>query len=195
MGSPPVHGVTLSPFLLAKYELSQAEWERVMGSNPSLGFKGKNLPVQFISWVDCRAFCTKTGLLLPSEAQWEYACRAKTTTPFAFGETLTKEQANFNSQGLVEIDSFEPNRYGLYNMHGNVWEWCEDVYDGKFYSKPEASQKDPLCISGSAHRILLRGGRDRYPTPPCSRSAHLNGLAPDARGPYLGFRPSRPSPF
>jgi len=166
----PVHEVTLSPFLMAKYEVRQTEWDRVMGSNPS-EFKGADLPVENVSWDECHEFCRKTGLKLPTEAHWEYACRAGTRTAFASGETITPEQVNYDGDqpyggaapGLyrrktVAVTSFEPNGFGLHQMHGNVCEWCEDVYDPGFYASPEARQKDPVCTSGSGIRVFRGGG-------------------------------------
>ena len=91
------HEVTLRPFLIAKYEVSQDEWRRVSSSNPSR-FKGGRLPVENLLWDECHDFCRKIGLKLSTEAQWEYASRAGTETPFAFGGTITPEQANFNGE-------------------------------------------------------------------------------------------------
>lgn len=196
----PVHEVERSPFLIAKCEVSQAEWERVLGSNPS-NFKGRDLPVEHVSWDDCQEFCRKTGLKLPTEAQWEYACQAGTTTPFAFGETITPEQVNYNGefpysggapglnrQTTVSVASFAPNGFGLHQMHGNVWEWCEDVYDNVFYGAPEACQKDPVSSSGPGFRVL-RGGRWYYGARNC-RSADRGRGGPANRDGDVGFRPA-----
>ncbi|MBI4603992.1 MAG: SUMF1/EgtB/PvdO family nonheme iron enzyme, partial [Planctomycetes bacterium] len=156
----PLHEVTLSPFLIAKYEVSQAEWRCVMGTSPSL-VVGDDLPVESVSWDDIQVFEARTGLTLPSEAQWEYACRAGTATPFAFGNCLSTDQANHDGRAYcncpggqgrgttVAVDSFSPNGFGIHNMHGNVWEWCEDLYDAGFYAKPEASGPDPVSTSSS----------------------------------------------
>lgn len=158
----PRHKVTLSAFMIGKYEVSQAQWNRIMGSNPS-EFEGEKLPVENVSWEDCQEFCRTTGPSLPSEAQWEYACRAGTTTAFAFGETLTTELANVGGAPFsrpittLEVDSFEPNGFGLFSMHGNVAEWCEEVWDPEFYERPDALGLDPLCRSGSELRVA-RGG-------------------------------------
>jgi formylglycine-generating enzyme required for sulfatase activity len=191
----PRHKVTLSSFLVAKYEVSQAEWMRVMGNNPSK-LKGENLPVERISWEDCQEFCRKTGLSLPSEAQWEFACRAGTSTQFSLGEKLTKEHANFGRMAnrarrlgtTVPVDSFEPNRFGLYNMHGNVMEWCVDVFDPEFYKKPEASRKNPIWLSGSEYRVI-RGGSWFTDVLHC-RSSNRRPCPPSVRIGSIGFRPS-----
>ena len=200
----PRHEVTLSPFLIAKYEVTQAEWKRVMGTNPSR-FKGDDLPVESLSWDHCQRFCEKVGLSLPTEAQWEYACRAGTTTPFAFGEQITPDDVNYHGsypyggapKGLnrgttVTVKDLQPNGFGLYHMHGNVWEWCQDNFDEDFYSKSEARGVDPLCTSGLESRVL-RGGSWLNVAGYC-RSAFRYWVPPSNRNLYLGFRPSRLSP-
>ena len=200
----PVHEVTLSPFLIAKHEVTQAQWKQVMGANPS-GFKGGDLPVEQVSWENCQEFCKKTGLSLPTEAQWEYACRAGTSTPFSFGTTITSEQVNYNGKypyvgapkGLdrrktVAVGSLPANGFGLHDMHGNVWEWCEDVYDANFYGTPAAAGPDPVSTSGSGDRVD-RGGSWSNSTGYC-RSANRFGAHPGIRSDIHGFRPLRPLP-
>ncbi len=200
----PVHEVTLSPFLIAKYEVTQAQWKRVMGTSPS-HFKGKDLPVEQVSWGECQEFCKKTGLSLPTEAQWEYACRAGTNTPFSFGATITSEQVNYNGKypyggapkGLdrrktVAVGSLPANGFGLHDMHGNVWEWCEDVYDANFYGTPAAAGPDPVSTSGSGDRVD-RGGSWSNSTGYC-RSANRFGAHPGIRSDIHGFRSARPLP-
>ena len=124
----PVHDVTLSPFLIAKYEVSQAEWTRVMKENPST-FLGDDLPVENVSQEECRKFCVATGLALPPEAQWEYACRAGTSGPY--GGTGAPDAMGWygKNSGRVThpVGEKRANDFGLYDMHGNVLEWCEDV--------------------------------------------------------------------
>jgi formylglycine-generating enzyme required for sulfatase activity len=182
MGSPPgeekrsddetQHKVTLSRgFWLGVTPLTQAQWQAVVGRNPS-HVKGADRPVARVSWDDCQAFCRRlaerTGktFRLPTEAEWEYACRAGTTTPFHFGATISTEQANYdatsthgsgkkgvNRQQTTPVGSFPANAWGLFDMHGNVWEWCADWY-GPY---PESDLKDPLFINKRAARVL-RGG-------------------------------------
>ena len=140
----PQHQVTVSAFHAGKYPITQAQWQAVMGNNPSW-LKGEKRPVENVSWQGAVKFCgelsQKTGkkYRLLSEAEWEYACRAGTTTPFHFGETITPELVNYRGnypyangpEGLyrretTDVGSFPPNAFGLYDMHGNVWEWCSD---------------------------------------------------------------------
>ncbi|MHC4619736.1 MAG: SUMF1/EgtB/PvdO family nonheme iron enzyme [Planctomycetota bacterium] len=197
-GERPVHEVTLSPFLIAKYEVSQVEWEAVMGEWDT-NSDGDDLPVEQVSWDDIQVFEERTGLTLPTEAQWEYACRAGTNTSFWFGENITTCQANWNGNypycgaiteayraTTVAVDSFEPNGFGLYNMHGNVLELCEDVYDRSFYSRGEAAGPDPLCTSGSENRVA-RGGHWKWLARIC-RSAYRDQAGPSFRQNYYGFR-------
>ena len=141
----PEHQVTMSSFLIGKYEVSQAEWDKVMGSNPAQ-LKGDNRPVETVSWEDCQEFCLKLGLSLPTEAQWEYACRAGSGGPFAGTGRLDDMGWWTENSGrrLHAVGEKEPNDFGLYDMQGNVWEWCEDVYDEGFYARPEAMGPDPV---------------------------------------------------
>ncbi len=194
------HQVRLSDYYMGKYEVTQAEWEPVTGTNPSY-FKGVNLPVESVSWDDCQAFIEtlnrKTGKTyrLPMEAEWEYACRAGTTIPFNTGGNLTTDQANYegnfpynnNQKGIyrqntVAVNSFTPNAWGLYNMHGNVWEWCSDWY-GAFGSVAVTNPAGPT--TGSS-RVLRGGGWDDA-AGGC-RSADRRGDHPGGRSSSVGFR-------
>ena len=175
------HQVTISkPFYLGKYLVTQAQWQQVMGNNPS-HFKGdKLLPVENVSWDDTQAFClklkeiTQSPFGIPTEAQWEYACRAGTTTPFHFGSKLNGRQANCDGNypypdievwfGITinkgpKFDKTTPvvkypaNAWGLYDMHGNVWQWCSDWY-GDY---PSGSVADPNGPATGEYRVF-RGG-------------------------------------
>ncbi|MHC4597874.1 MAG: SUMF1/EgtB/PvdO family nonheme iron enzyme [Planctomycetota bacterium] len=200
----PQHKVKITkPYYLAKYEVTQALWHEVMLDKPSrFENAGDNAPVEKVPWGECREFCKLLGLALPTEAQWEYAARAGTQTPFAFGRTVTVDQVNYNGNyayggsplGLnrkttVAVGSFPPNPWGLYEMHGNVWEWCEDVYLKSFYGRPEATKPDPVCASGADLRSARGGSWVGYPW--YCRSAARIGYRPDNRAGYVGFRPMK----
>ncbi len=202
----PQHWVTISPFYLGKYAVTQAQWQAVMGNNPSY-FRGANRPVERVSWHNCVEFCEKlsqkTGLIfrLPSEAEWEYACRAGTTTPFHFGETIITELANYDGKyvygngvrGLYwgqtkDVGSFSPNIFGLYDMHGNVWEWCADTWHGNYNGAP--TDGSAWIISGNDNYSPLRGG-SWFNVPNLCRSACRNllvGAKHDFNNDSIGFR-------
>ncbi|MFM6351221.1 MAG: formylglycine-generating enzyme family protein, partial [Dolichospermum sp.] len=192
----PQHEVTIKPFSMGKYPITQAQWQAVaalpqvnqeLKPNPSR-FKGANRPVESVSWHDAVEFCarlsnyTKRPYRLPSEAEWEYACRAGTTTPFHFGETITTELANYNGNNTygdgpkgvyrgetTEVGSFKiANEFGLYDMHGNVWEWCQDDRHNNYEGAPTDGS---AWISNNAKIYkLLRGGSWGYSPGNC-RSA------------------------
>ncbi len=152
------HEVTLTkPFYMGKYEVTQEQWEAVMGNNPSLR-KGAKLPVTDVSWNDCKDFIkqlnakTNGGYRLPTESEWEYACRAGTTTAYSFGYSLTKVDANINASTKT-VGSYKPNAFGFYDMHGNVWEWCED----RKADYPTGAVIDPKGPAKGEYRVL-RGG-------------------------------------
>jgi formylglycine-generating enzyme required for sulfatase activity/predicted Ser/Thr protein kinase len=173
------HGVTLTKgFHLGVHQVTQAQWQAVMGGNPS-HFKGESdLPVEQVSWDDCVAFCEALGkkdgkkYRLPTEAEWEYACRAGTTTPFHFGATISVNQANYDGNSIygagkkgiyrqktTPVGSFPANAWGLFDMHGNVWEWCADWF-GPY---PEEELKDPQSANNGAARVLRGGSWDALP--------------------------------
>jgi len=209
----PQHEVTVPAFFMAKYLITQAQWravaalelvERDLRPDPAR-FKGDNRPVERVSWEEATEFCARlarqTGrdYRLPTEAEWEYACRAGTTTPFAFGETLTAELANYEaSQTFAKeaagqyraettpVGSFPPNQFGLYDMHGNVWEWCEDVWHDSYAGEPPRDGSAWL-EGGDQGLRLLRGGA-WYIEPRGCRSANRNYFSPDLRDSYYGFR-------
>ena len=188
-------------FWLADTVCTQALWQVVMGKNPSDFDDNEENPVESISWNDCQDFILKANhllglnfLRLPKEAEWEYSCRAGTSTPFNTGETITTKQANFNGnypyetekakvekEGYLEktvpVVSFDPNDWGLFQMHGNVWEWCEDVYS-KDYSVLDATD-DSLRV--------LRGGSWFYGAR-YLRSAFRVAGEPDNRSPDFSVR-------
>jgi eukaryotic-like serine/threonine-protein kinase len=199
-GESPQHQVTIPSFFMGKYELTQAQYQAIMGSNPSR-FKGNNRPVEQVTWNDAVIFCQrlsqKTGknYRLPSEAEWEYACRAGTTTPFYFGESITTDLVNYdgnytyasapegkNRQQTTDVGSFPPNASGLYDMHGNVWEWCLDDYIDNYSDAP----RDGSALTGRSDVKLLRGGSwDNYPAT-CRSAYRIDGLGIYAS--RVGFR-------
>lgn len=158
----PRHEVTLTnPFYMAKYAVTQEQWRVVMGNNLSY-FKGVKLPVNQISWNDAKEFIKKLnakmdgGYRLPTEAEWEYACRAGTTSEYSFGDYITPKNANYDESNIgkpVAVGNYKPNDFGLYDMHGNVWEWCEDWYGGY----PGWPVEDPKGPAVGQYRVL-RGG-------------------------------------
>jgi formylglycine-generating enzyme required for sulfatase activity len=158
-----LHAVSLSPYLLGKFELRQSEWEGVMGGFPEPQVRhGANVPVAWVSWEEAQDFCVKTGLRLPTEAQWEFGCRAGCVGPFSgTGRLDDMGWYRENSGGTIhDVGTKSSNQYGLHDMHGNLFEWCEDIHDFGFYSTPAASELDPvceLCSWGSDWRVV-RGG-------------------------------------
>ncbi|WP_366525040.1 bifunctional serine/threonine-protein kinase/formylglycine-generating enzyme family protein [Acaryochloris sp. IP29b_bin.137] len=200
----PQHEVTVPSFYLGKYQVTQAQWEAIMGSNPS-NFKGANQPVENVSWEDAVEFCQKLSqesgkdYRLPSEAEWEYACRAGTTTPFYFGETITPALANYNDtftygsgpkgdyrKQTTEVGSFPPNVFGLYDMHGNVDEWCQDHWH-KNYDGAPTDGSAWIDKNDNDSRRIRRGGSWFY-NPRYCRSASRSRSRPDFRADNIGFR-------
>ena len=156
--SMPDHVVRLSPFLIGKTEVSQGQWSRIMGHNPSER-KGDNLPVEALYWPGCVDFCTASGLSLPTEAQWEYACRGATTTLFYCGDDVSMKTANCYQtkyEKTLPVGSLEPNPFGLYNMIGNVFEYCRDVYDDSYYASEGSRQPDPVETGAGSSMVIMR---------------------------------------
>ena len=154
--------VTLTkPFYMGKYEVTQEQWEAIMGNNPNDN-KGPKLPITDVSWNDCQNFIKKLnaktngGYRLPTEAEWEYACRAGTTTAYSFGDKVTPEDVNNDDSKKykpLKVGTYKPNSFGLYDMHGNVCEWCKDWY-GDYPAGAVTDPKGPL--KGENH--VVRGG-------------------------------------
>jgi formylglycine-generating enzyme required for sulfatase activity len=205
----PQHQVTIKAFCLGKYQVTQAQWKAVaafpqvnkeLKLDPSR-FKGDNRPVEQVSWYDAVEFCdrlsnhTKRQYRLPSEAEWEYACRAGTKTPFHFGETITTDLANYDGQKskgfyrqeTTEVGSFEiSNNFGLYDMHGNVWEWCLDDWHDNYEGAP-IDGSAWLGIEKNTNTRLLRGG-SWYDLPEHCRSAYRSYDLLDGYYHSIGFR-------
>ncbi|MFY7931692.1 MAG: SUMF1/EgtB/PvdO family nonheme iron enzyme [Microcystis aeruginosa] len=192
----PQHEVTVPPFFMGKYPITQAQWKAIaatakididLETNPS-NFKGDELPVESVNWYQATEFCkrlsreTKREYRLPSEAEWEYACRAGTTTPFYFGETITGELANYDASNTyaeeakgeyreetTPVGQFPPNAFGLYDMHGNVWEWCADTWHDNYDGAP--TDGSVWTENGNNNRSPMRGG-SWYSYPTSCRSAY-----------------------
>ncbi len=175
----PRHQVTLQEYYLGKYPVTQEQYQAVMGYNPSHFKDNPKNPVESINWNDTKTFCQTVyeiigqKVRLPTEAEWEYGCRAGTTTPFYFGETISTEQANYNGnytfgegkkgtyrEKTTPVGSFPANKFGLYDMHGNVWEWCEESWHDNYAEKPEKLKQNGNIIWSSSNESLhvLRGG-------------------------------------
>ncbi len=194
----PPHQVRVSPFSIGKTEVTQVQWKAIMGSNPS-SFKGDDRPVENVSWDDVDEFIKrlnqKTGLQfrLPTEAEWEYAARADSTTEFSFGddEKQLGDYAWFgeNSGNTTHpVGQKKPNDFGLFDMHGNVWEWCSDWYSDSYYAEcqRQGTVADPPGPSTGSYRVD-RGGGWSHVAVYC-RSAYRGDDAPGSRGADLGFR-------
>lgn len=221
----PQHTVTIQPFFMGKFPVTQSQWQAVaaldkvnidLNPDPS-GFKGANRPVECVSWDDALEFCArlakKTGKIyrLPSEAQWEYACRAGTTTPFYFGKTITTDLANYRGtdwdykgttysgnygygpkgeyrEQTTDVGKFPANPFGLFDMCGNVWEWCQDMWHENYNDAPiDGNQWLIKLIEYDNRERLLRGGSCLY-TPQYCRSAGRNSISRDDRNLNVGFR-------
>jgi len=212
MGSPrllgykdeqPQHLVTIKSFMMSKYLITQGQWKAIMRKLPPCRFKGDNLPVERVSWNDAHKFCKKlsktTGrnYRLPSETQWEYACRAETSTPFSFGETITTDFANFNGEHTflkephgryrhvtTEGGTFPPNAFGLYDMHGNLWEWCADNWLDDYSS---SLREGSSYQSKESHFRVARGGSWHEPPELCRSATRIKFLQSDADE-FVGLR-------
>lgn len=217
----PQHPVTIQPFFMGKFSVTQSQWKAVaalpkvnidLNPDPS-HFKGVNLPVEQVSWDDAIEFCarlskkTEKTYRLPSEAEWEYACRAGTTTPFYFGETITTDLGNYRGtdwdyQGTVypgnyaqgpkgeyreqttDVGKFPANPFGLFDMHGNIWEWCQDEWHENYNGAPKDGSA--WLIDNDNYRLLRGGSWDFDPW--FCRSAVRNYGARDLRVNAVGFR-------
>ncbi|MDR0568048.1 MAG: formylglycine-generating enzyme family protein [Spirochaetaceae bacterium] len=216
------HEITIEEFYLGAYAVTQQEYERYNDMNPS-HFKGPKLPVENVNWYEAIAYCnarstkegrmpaytskgdiirlnrTADGYRLPTEAEWEYACRAGTATPFNTGTAITTDQANFDGtypysdcpkgtyrEKTTPVGSFPPNPWGLYDMHGNVWEWCWDWFE-RYDLRRTDNPIGPSCGTSRVIRGGSWGGGARY-----LRAAYRCGSGPFARDNYLGFRVALP---
>jgi formylglycine-generating enzyme required for sulfatase activity len=196
-----LHDVTVPTFCMGKHPITQAQWQIVANFNPELNtnpsrFIGDELPVDNVPWDEATKFCVVLSTLtqrtyrLPSEAEWEYACRAGTTTPFHFGETITTDLANYDGaddkdnkwsgsygkgpkgiyrQKTTPVGTFLPNAFGLYDMHGNVWEWCQDTWHSNYDGAPndgsawiDENDNDYHLLRGGSWILNPQGCRSAY---------------------------------
>jgi formylglycine-generating enzyme required for sulfatase activity len=222
----PQHPVTLPTFFMGKYPVTQAQWRSVVSSTTQVkrkidpepsNFEGDDLPVEQVSWLDAEEFCLRLSKLsdreyrLPTEAEWEYACRAGTTMPFHFGETIGSDIANYRAQdwelggttypgkyGPGELGKFREtttpvgsfkiaNRFGLYDMHGNVWEWCLDHWHDSYADAPEGGSAW-LDLSAEENALRVLRGGSWLDTPAACRSASRIRYNAVNRLNYFGFR-------
>lgn len=210
----PQHQVIIPDFYMGKYPVTQAQWQLLMGDNPSQ-FKGENRPVDTVSWIQATEFCRilsqKTGrdYRLPSEAEWEYACRAGTQTPFYFGETITTNLANYRGTDVIseigidsgqyalgpigkyrqqttEIGKFPPNFFGLYDLHGNVLEWCQDIWQNSYEDAPTDGSAWIAEGNPKSYRIV-RGG-SWVNIPKVCRSGSRGKYLPEYKNDAFGLR-------
>jgi formylglycine-generating enzyme required for sulfatase activity len=193
------HEVTLSPFKMSKYCITYEQYDafcEATGREKPWGFLRGNMPVSQVSWYDAKAFAEWMGCRLPTEAEWEYAARANTTTPFYTGDCLTSEQANFNGiepytnceksenrKKPLPVGSFSPNAFGLYDMHGNIWEWTNDWY-GEYRVDDKLNPKGPDAGTNKVDR----GGGFYDPAWRCRSAYRGGGTPPGNKGAGDSFR-------
>jgi len=193
--------VEVDAFLLGETEVTVAQWRRVMGAEPPNPAGSDELPAGGVTWHEAKEFVARLnasgsrGWRLPTEEEWEHACRAGTTTPFSFGATITTDQVNYDGRrpygeasageyrdGAVPVKSFPPNAFGLYEMHGNLFEWCEEVYVF------DPSAPPPTLEPGTSR--VIRGGAFSSRGKEC-RSGYRDGYPPHSTGAKYGFRVAR----
>src|SRR5262245_54133152 len=191
----PRHRVTAQAFYIGKYEVTQAQWRAVMGDNPS-HFKGDDLPVENVSWNEAKDFCRRLSEMtgakyrLPTEAEWEYACRARTEGPYAGDLDAIAWYGNILEIKTRPVGRKQPNAFGIYDMHGNVWEWCEDDWHKSYANAPGDGSAWVDKPSRGSYRVV-RGG-DWNDNAVICRSANRSAEAPANRlAAFLGFRVAR----
>lgn len=200
----PQHMVQVNPFCLASFPVTQGQWRAVMGSLPLCRFHNPDLPIENVRWIDAQEFCRRLArqsghdYRLPSEAEWEYACRAGTNMPFSTGETITTDLANYVGEHLyageqrgvyrhapTPAGTFPPNPFGLEDMHGNLWEFCADRWHADYSGAPLNSS--PWNHSGESGYRAARGGSWHEPPANCRSAVRLRVSEKD-HDDYYGFR-------
>jgi formylglycine-generating enzyme required for sulfatase activity len=211
MGSPddegeyweyPQHRVTVPQFYMGKYPITNAQWRAVMQTDPSAKydarFQGDRCPVINVSWDDAQAFCqkltqlTKSNYCLPSEAEWEYVCRAEGQTKYSFGndKSYLRDYAWYSGNSNYQthpVGERKSNAFGLYDMHGNVWEWCADHWHEIYKNAPTDGSAWLINESYDRYHRVLRGG-SWYSDPWFCRSAYRYNFSPVSSNDYIGFR-------
>ena len=202
----PAHRVCLDPFWIGRHEVTQGAWNRIMTDtgNPSRFARGDDHPVDTVSWEDAQAFIKRLNtsgkhrFRLPTEAEWEYACRAGTHTPFHFGLDINSDQANFNGRqtfndgppgiyrrSTTPVGRFPPNAFGLHDFHGNLYEWVADRYESDYYGR--APERNPIADNPDVAQRVLRGG-SWFSNPRNVRCAYRYRSRPELRNHGNGFR-------
>ena len=204
----PQHQVNINDFWVSKYPVTQHQYQGVMNDNPSM-FKGENRPVENVSWYQAQDFCQKASQItgknirLLSEAEWEYVCRAGTKTAFHFGSTITSQLVNYKAcfgygegesgkcrEETTDVGIFPPNNFGLYDLHGNVWEWCEDHWHDSYQYAPEFGEgwlKQIEHPEEDKQPRVIRGGSWDDTAYYCRCGVRLWAL-PNFKGKLIGFR-------
>jgi formylglycine-generating enzyme required for sulfatase activity len=199
----PQHGVRIKSFHMSMYPITQAQWREIalmddlgdrdstiyLNPDPSFFCGNNNRPVEQVTWNEAEEFCrrlsklTKRKYRLPSEAEWEYACRAGSDTPFSFGDTITENSANYlgTQRQTTDVGVFRPNKFGLYDMHGNVFEWCADKWH-EYYTDAPSDGSAWLVVTDEdfKHNRVMRGGSFMHPPEIC-RSAYRQSYHSDFR--------------
>jgi len=203
LNETPKTEITIKPFLICRTEMTQAVWTSVMGASPwhekDYSREGADYPATFISWKECVEFCSKTGLRLPTEAEWEYACRAGTAAPFCFGNAESELSSfawykdllwEMNEKYPHQVGRKKTNGFGLYDMHGNVWEWCRDT-DGSYKTSPtDGSAREKKGV----YTRMLRGGSWSYGSRQCRCAVRIAKKMASTRTSDMGFRPAADLP-
>jgi len=190
----PPHSVTIAkPLMIGRYPITQYQWKAIMNSNPSTHSGHSRYPVDSVSWLDCQRYCKKLSqriqrvVRLPSESEWEYACRAGTETEFSFGAEIDNWSTWSRAQGRqpLPVDARSPNPWGLFDMHGNAAEWCQDVWHIDYWSAP--SDGTSWDTGGEQDCRVIRGGsRDNHPTH--CRSASRGKYPASGKSEFIGLR-------
>jgi formylglycine-generating enzyme required for sulfatase activity len=192
LGEVPMHKVCVNSFWMGKYEVTQRQWKNVMGANPSAFDNDDNNPVDRVSWNNAQNFINTLNKFigkayrLPTEAEWEYACRAKGSGRYCGGDDLDAVAWHKGNSGDTThaVGGKQVNGFGLYDMSGNVWEWCADWYDSGYYAS--SPQSNPLGPESGSNRVIRGGSWGNSPL--LVRTAYRSGFTPDYRGSSLGFR-------